>query len=156
MISGFLRKFVFWFFSLFLPIFVEGYLLFSLSFFICFSLSFSLWFLFLHLPLQPQQSPWHPGKSLLWPHWTLSEIGPVPLWQVLSDSCCPHCCGIQIPGGCLEPADGLTNEACSSTGICGVPAKLVGAVDHHPPEPSFLRRTDGRGRWSSSPRGTEG
>lgn len=77
-------------FILFLSVFMKDYLLFAHPPFSS-SLSSSL-----HLPHpSPAVTPDTPGISSfysLWPQRTLSEIWPVPLWQVLNDSCCPCCC----------------------------------------------------------------
>lgn len=56
---------------------------------------FPLQFLSAPSPSTPAVNPHAPGISTscnLWPQRTLSEIWPVPLWQVLSDSCCLRCC----------------------------------------------------------------
>lgn len=72
-------------FLLFLPIFVECYLLFTHPPF------FPPWAPLCTFPSNPSCHPDSPGISppySFWPQRTLSEIWPVPLWQVLSDSCC--------------------------------------------------------------------
>ena len=64
------------------------------------------WNLSFLLPLASEDPIWNPASSPV--AGAARQLLPLLLLQS---------CGIQIPGGCSEPTDGLTNDACSSVSV---------------------------------------
>lgn len=130
-------------FILFLRIFMEGYLHFAHPPF------FPPWVPLCTFPIQPQLSTPVPLESLLFTVFGFRgpflKSGQFPCGRCWVTAAAPAAASAvrnSNPLWVFRAADGLVNDACSSTSICSILLSTQGMDADHHPEPSFLRRAD--------------